>query len=62
MEEALIEVPTILPFVSIDLIIVNRPDETTNQTFRRLLEKHELGEKTVETVKAHLSSLGMTIG
>jgi IS5 family transposase len=49
-------------FVSIDLIIVNRPDETTNQTFRHLLEKHELGEKTVETVKAHLSSLGMTIG
>jgi IS5 family transposase len=61
MEEALIEVPTMLRFVGIDLISERIPDEKTILTFRHLLEKHELGEQIVQTVKAHLSVRGMTM-
>ena len=61
MEEALIEVPTMRRFAGIELISDRIPDETTILTFRHLLEKHELGERIFETVKAHLSSGGMTM-
>jgi IS5 family transposase len=60
-EEALIEVPTMRRFAGIKLISDRIPDETTILTFRHLLEKHELGERIFETVKAHLSSRGMTM-
>ena len=43
MEEALIEVPTMRRFAEIGLISDRIPDETTIQTFRHLLEKHDLG-------------------
>ena len=61
MEEALIEVPTMRRFAGIDLISDRIPDETTIQTFRHLLEKHDLGEQIFETVEAHLSVRGMTM-
>jgi IS5 family transposase len=61
MEEALIEVPTMRRFAGIDLISDRIPDETTILTFRHLLEKHELGEQIFESVKAHLSTRGMTM-
>jgi len=37
------------------------PDETTILKFRHQLEKHDLGEQLIETVKAHLSARGMTM-
>ena len=61
MEEALIEVPTMRGFAGIELISDRIPDETTILTFRHLLEKHDLGEQIFETVKAHLSAMGMTM-
>ncbi len=61
MEETLIEVPTMRRFAGIELISDRIPDETTILTFRHLLEKHELGEQILETVKAHLSARGMTM-
>ena len=61
MEEALIEVPTMRRFAGIELISDRIPDETTILTFWNLLEKHELGERIFETVKAHLSARGMTM-
>ena len=48
-------------FAGIALISDRIPDETTILTFRHLLEKHKLGEQIFETVKAHLSSRGMTM-
>jgi IS5 family transposase len=61
MEEALIEVPTMRRFASIELISDRIPDETTILTFRHLLEKHKLGEQIFETVKVQLSQRGMTM-
>ena len=42
IEDALIEVPTMLRFAGIQLIIDRIPDQTTMLTFRHLLEKHGL--------------------
>jgi IS5 family transposase len=61
MEEALIEVHTMRRFAGIELISDRIPDETTILTFRRLLERYELGEQIFETVKDHLSHRGMTM-
>jgi IS5 family transposase len=61
MEEALIEVPTMRRFAGIELISDRIPDETTILAFRHLLEKHDLGQKIFETVKAHLVARGMTM-
>jgi transposase, IS5 family len=58
MEEALIEVPTMRRFAGIDQINDRIPDETTPLTFRHLLEKHELGDQILESVKGHLSVKG----
>jgi hypothetical protein len=54
MEEALIKVPSMRRFAGIELISHLIPDETTILSFRHLLEKHDLGEQIVETVKDHL--------
>ena len=59
MEEVLIETPTMRRFADIELINDRIPDETTILTFRHLMDKHDLGEQIFETVKAHLSALGM---
>ena len=61
MEDALIEVATIRRFGGIDLISDRIPDETTILSFRHLLEKHDLGQKVFETVKAHLKQRGMAM-
>jgi IS5 family transposase len=61
MEDALIEVPTILRFAGIDLISDRIPDETTILAFRHLLEKHDLGDQIFEVVKRHLKANGMAM-
>ena len=61
IEEALIEVPTTHRFPGIEVISDRNPDETTILTFRHLLEKHDLGQRLFEIVKAHLSARGMTM-
>jgi IS5 family transposase len=61
MEEALIEVPTIRRFASIELISDRIPDEATILTFRYLLEKHGLGEQGFETVEAILAVRSLTM-
>lgn len=61
MEDALIEVPTMRRFAGIDLINERIPDETTILAFRHLLERHDLGKKIFETVKAHLKANGMAM-
>ena len=57
----MIELPTMRRFTGIELISERIHDETTILTLRHLLEKHELGEQIFQTVKAHLSSRGMTM-
>jgi len=59
MEEALLEFPTMRRFAVIELISDRISDDTMVLTFRHLLEKYELGEQILETVKAHLSHRGM---
>jgi transposase, IS5 family len=59
--EALIEMPSMRRFVGIELISDRIPDQTTILTFRHLLEKHDLGDQIIATVKAHLSARGMTM-
>ena len=61
MEEALFEVLTMRRFAGIELISARILDEPTILTCRHLLEKHALGEKIFETLKAHLSAWGMTM-
>jgi IS5 family transposase len=61
MEDALIEVPTMRRFAGIDMLSDRIPDETTILAFRHLLEKHNLGERIFETVKAHLRERGMAM-
>jgi IS5 family transposase len=59
IEETLIEVPSMRRFAGIDLMRDRIPDETTILTFRHLLEKHELGDQILETVKAYLKDRDM---
>ena len=61
MENTLIEVATIRRFAEIDLISDRIADETTILAFRHLLEKHDLGQKVFETVKAHLKQRGIAM-
>jgi IS5 family transposase len=61
MEDALIEVPTMRRFAGIDIISDRIPDETTILAFRHLLEKHNLGKRIFETVKAYLKERGMAM-
>jgi len=61
MEGELIEVATIRRFAVIDLISERIPDETTILVFRHLLEKHGLGQKIFETIKAHLKKQDMAM-
>ena len=48
-------------FAGDDIISGRIPDETTILAFRPLLEKHTLGERILETVKAHLKDLGIAM-
>ncbi len=46
-EDALIEMPTMRRFAGIDLISERIPDETTILAFRHLLERHDLGSRSL---------------
>jgi IS5 family transposase len=61
MEDALIEVLTMLRFAGIDMISDRISDETTILVFRHLLEKHDVGPQIYEVVNAHLKANGMAM-
>jgi len=61
MEEAPIEVLTMRRFAGIALFSDRNLYQTTILSFLHLLEKQRLGEQILETVKAHLSTKGMTM-
>jgi IS5 family transposase len=54
IKDALIEVATMRRIEGIGMISDRIPDETTNLTFRHLLEKHNHGEQIFEVVKARV--------
>lgn len=57
MEEALYEIASLRHFCGMSLDAV--PDESTILLFRRLLEKHELGQKLFDGINATLSARGL---
>ncbi len=59
MEEALIEVLTMLHFANIVKIIDRILNEMTISTCSHLVEKYGLGEHVCATVRIHLSAVGM---
>ena len=61
-EDALLDSPALRRFVGIDLGRERVPDATTLLEFRRLLEKHSLGEALFAEVGAVLQTHGMKIG
>jgi len=61
-EEALLDSTALRRFVGIDLGRERVPDGTTLLKFRRLLEKHQLGEKLFATVGQVLQARGLKVG
>lgn len=61
-EEALLDSPSLRRFVGIDLGRECVPDGTTLLKFRRLLERHKLGERLFKRVSEVLQARGLTIG
>ena len=61
-EEALLDSTALRRFVGIDLGRERVPDGTTLLKFRRLLEKHQLGEKLFATVGQVLQAQGLKVG
>jgi len=61
MEDALIELPVMRRFAGIYIMSERIPDETMILAFRHLLEKHELGKRIFEAVKAHLKACRMAM-
>ena len=61
-EDALLDSPALRRFVGIDLGRERVPDATTLLKFRRLLEKHSLGEALFAQVGAVLQASGMKVG
>ena len=61
MKDALIEAATMRRLAGIDLSSDKIPDETTILALRNLLEKHDLGQKIFETVKAQLKQREMAM-
>jgi len=61
-EEALLDSTALRHFVGIDLGCERVPDGTTLLKFRRLLEKHELGEALFAAVGKILQAQGLKIG
>lgn len=61
-EEALLDSTALRRFVGIDLGRERVPDGTTLLKFRRLLEKHKLGEQLFATVGQVLQSRGLKVG
>jgi len=62
MGQTLTKVPTLRRPAGIDWVRDRIPGETATPPFRHLLEKQQArGEQVVEAVKAHRTSLGMTM-
>jgi IS5 family transposase len=61
-EEALLDSTALRRFVGIDLGRERVPDGTTLLKFRRLLEKHKLGEELFATVGQVLQARGLKVG
>jgi IS5 family transposase len=61
-EEALLDSTALRSFVGIDLGRERVPDGTTLLRFRRLLEKHHLGEELFATVGQVLQARGLKVG
>lgn len=61
-EEALLDSTALRDFVGIDLGRERVPDGTTLLKFRRLLEKHQLGERLFATVGQVLQARGLKVG
>jgi transposase, IS5 family len=61
-EEALLDSAALRRFVGIDLGRERVPDGTTLLKFRRLLEKHKLGEELFATVGQVLQARGLKVG
>jgi len=61
-EEALLDSTALRRFVGIDLGSERVPDGTTLLRFRRLLEKHQLGQKLFATVGQQLQARGLKVG
>jgi IS5 family transposase len=61
-EEALLDSTALRRFVGIDLGTERVPDGTTLLKFRRLLEKHQLGEKLFAAVGQVLQDRGLKVG
>lgn len=61
MEDALYDIESMRRFAGIDLETDSVPDETTILNFRRLLEKHNLGEKFFVEIGKHLDEQGLSI-
>ena len=61
-EEALLDSTALRRFVGIDLGRERVPDGTTLLKFRRLLERHQLGEKLFATVGQVLQARGLKLG
>jgi len=56
-EEALHDMPVFRHFAGLNLRRNRIPDETTILKFRRLLEKHDIGEQILKTVNAKLEEM-----
>ena len=61
VEEALYDSLAMRAFVGIDLGRDAAPDETTVLNFRRLLEKHHLGDQLFGEVNAYLAERGLKV-
>jgi IS5 family transposase len=61
-EEALLDSTALRRFVGIDLGCERAPDGTTLLKFRRLLERHQLGEQLFATVGQILQQRGLKVG
>jgi IS5 family transposase len=61
VEEALYDSAAMRSFARIDLGREPVPDETTVCKFRRLLEKHKLGEVSFKAVNRHLHEQGIKV-
>lgn len=61
MEDALYEVESMRRFAGLELNEDAIPDETTILKFRRLLERHDLAAKLLETVNHYLTGKGLLL-
>lgn len=61
-EDALYDSAAFRSFVGLDLGVEGAPDATTLLKFRRLLERHQLGEALFAQVNAHLKASGVKVG